>query len=150
MPDELSGPYISAALLCEKVLQEQDGVISVIRVVDRFIRPKPTAQIAPQPIQVMLVLSFKAGGIGTGNFRIKIRLFKPETHVPIAEMENSAFFEGGPDLGANIVTPILMLADEEGLHWIEVLFEDRLVTRVPLRVIFATVPTLQSKTPPGV
>jgi hypothetical protein len=56
------------------------------------------------------------------------------------EIENPAFFEGGPDQGANIVAPLLVIADEEGLWWIDVLFEDRLITRVPFRVIFATAP----------
>ena len=34
---ESSGPYLAAAVLCEKVLQEKDGVLSAIRLVDRFI-----------------------------------------------------------------------------------------------------------------
>ncbi len=33
---ENSGPYLIAALLCEKVLQEKDGIISVIRMIDRI------------------------------------------------------------------------------------------------------------------
>ena len=149
MEEELSGPHLTAALLCETVLQEGTGVLSFVRIVDRFIRPRPTSQIPPQPIQVMLAVCFKAGGIGTGNFRIKIRMFKPNAHTPIFEMENSAFFEGGQDSGANIVAPFIMLAEEEGLHWIDVLFEDRIVTRVPFRVIFSSVPTIQSPRPAG-
>lgn len=29
------GPFLSAALLCEKVLVEQDGIKSAIRIIDR-------------------------------------------------------------------------------------------------------------------
>ena len=32
------GPYLSAALLCEKVLEEKDGVKSAIRIIDRVTR----------------------------------------------------------------------------------------------------------------
>lgn len=32
------GPYLAAAFLCEKVLIEQDGVQSAIRIVDRFFQ----------------------------------------------------------------------------------------------------------------
>ena len=95
----------------------------------------------------MLVVSLKAGGFGTGNYKIKMSIFKPDAQTPIAGIENRAFFEGGPDHGANIVSPLLLLADEEGLWWIDVLFEDRLITRVPLRVIFAEVPALPPHSP---
>jgi hypothetical protein len=33
---ESSGPYLAAAILCEKVLQEKDETISIIRMVDRI------------------------------------------------------------------------------------------------------------------
>ncbi len=33
MAEELGGPHLVAAFLCEKVLREQDGVFSFIRVV---------------------------------------------------------------------------------------------------------------------
>jgi len=32
-----TGPYLQAALLCERVMQEKDGVLSVIRIIDRVI-----------------------------------------------------------------------------------------------------------------
>ena len=56
-----SGPHLAAALLCEKVLQEKDGVLSFIRVVDRFGVQEPQPGKAPEPIQATLVVTFKAG-----------------------------------------------------------------------------------------
>jgi hypothetical protein len=144
MPDELSGPHVQAALVCEKVLQEADGVLSFIRVVDRFTRPRPTQQIPPQVIQVMLAISLKAGGVGTGTYNIKIRLYKPNASVPSVDISSDVFFEGGQDRGVNIVHPLVLLADEEGLFWIDVLFEDAVLTRMPLRVIFVTMPAIQA------
>lgn len=32
-----TGPYLQAALLCERVMEEKDGVLSVIRIIDRLI-----------------------------------------------------------------------------------------------------------------
>lgn len=151
MSDDLSegGPHVMAAFLCEKVLQEQGGVLSFIRVVDRFVRPKSTAQIPPQPVQVTLVVAFKGGGVATGNVKVKIRLFKPNALSPFVEMENDVFFEGGQDRGINILAPFLILADEEGLYWIDVVFEGRLVTRIPFRVILVAAPLVQRQNPPG-
>jgi hypothetical protein len=148
MSDDLSGPHLQAAFLCEKVLQEAHGVFSFIRVVDRFIRPKPSAIPAGAqvlPIQVMLVVSFKVGGIGTGTYKIKILGHRPNpTAPPLMEIENEMFCEGGPDSGLAVISQITMALDEEGLYWIDVLFEDRMVTRIPFRVLFASgVPTSQ-------
>ena len=66
------------------------------------------------------------------------------------QKENEAFIEGGQEQGVNIVTPFLMLADEEGLYWFEILFEGRgVITRIPFRVIFATAQTIQLPTQEG-
>jgi hypothetical protein len=45
-----TGPYLSAALLCEKVLVEQDSVKSLIRIFDRTIHASSGAD-APQAMQ---------------------------------------------------------------------------------------------------
>jgi hypothetical protein len=149
MSDELSGPHLSAAFLCEQVLQEKDGVLSFIRVVDRFVRPKPGSPVPSLPIQVMMVIGFKAGGIGTGKCTVKIRMFKPSSAAPAGEMENEVFFEGGQDQGVTIANPFILVPDEEGLYWIEILVFEKVATRVPFRVIFAALPTIQVHPPTG-
>jgi hypothetical protein len=152
MSDSMSGPHLSAAFLCEKVLREGDGVLSFVRVVDRFIRPRPSAvpkgaQILP--IQVMLVASFKSGGLPTGPYKVKTRLHKPEsTGSPLFETDNDVFVEGGEDQGFALVNPLVMNPEEQGLYWIDVLFEDRMVTRIPFRILFVS-PGNQAALPGG-
>src|SRR5580658_3004071 len=55
------GPYLQAALLCEKALQETDGVISVIRIVDRWTVSGPAEDMPQTAIQATMVLMFKSG-----------------------------------------------------------------------------------------
>jgi hypothetical protein len=147
MPDEHSGggPHLQAAFLCEKVLQEKDNVLTFVRVVDRFVRPKPNPQM-PQiqilPTQVMLVVVFKAGDIGTGKYKVEMQIFKPNTSTPFGKIESEIFFEGGHDQGVNLVSPLVLATDEEGLYWIDVLFEERLITRIPFRVMLAAGPAI--------
>ncbi len=136
------GPHVQAAFLCERVMQEVDGVLSFIRVVDKFTRPRPSPQIPPQPVQATLVTALKGGSVPTGNYKIKSRLFKPDANVALIETENDAFFPGIPEAGVTIGTPLLFLADEEGLYWVDVIFMEQVVSRVPFRVIFATVQTI--------
>jgi hypothetical protein len=90
----------------------------------------------------MLIVSFKGGDVPTGSYKIKIRALKPG-EIPFMEVENDVFFQGVPDVGVTIGTPILFIPEEEGLYWIDVLFMEQQVTRVPFRVIFAGAPSIQ-------
>jgi hypothetical protein len=134
------GPYVTAALLCEKVLVERDNVATFVRVVDRFAVPKfagpipPGVQLPQQTIQATLVILLKSGDLGAGSHKVGIRLQKPDlTYAP--ENSLAMFFQGGDDNGAIIAMPIMLAAPEEGLYWFDVLFEGSLLTRVPLRVL---------------
>jgi hypothetical protein len=140
----ISGPHISAAFLVEKVLLEKDGAPSFIRVVERFTVPMfqpppggfpPGIQI-PQPIlQVTLVVMLKAGGIGGGKYGIQIKGNSP-TGKPMPENRQSVFLNGSDDNGVMLAMPIMLMAPEEGLYWFDVCFEEMLLTRVPLRVLY--------------
>ncbi len=64
------GPYLVHAAICEKVLQEPDGVLSLIRVIDRVTVNLQTtsvsgieAPVLPQPLPFLLTfaVSFKSG-----------------------------------------------------------------------------------------
>lgn len=154
MADEssFSGPYIQAALICEKLLAEPGNVPSFIRVVDRFTIPKftsplpPGVQVMPQVIQFTLVVMLKSGDLGSGRHDLVVRLQKPDGsyapdgHAPI-------FFQGGEDNGAMAALPVAMPNPEEGLHWFDLVFDGALISRVPVRVLFQ--PTPLPMQPPG-
>lgn len=135
-----SGPYIAAAFLCEKVLIEAGNIPTFVRVVDRFMVPKfaqplpPGVQIPQQTIQVNLVVILKAGDLGAGSHTLKIRIQKPDQSYA-AENNVPLFFQGSDDNGAMLNMPVMMPNPEEGLHWFDVLFEDSLLTRVPMRIL---------------
>ena len=57
----LGGPYPATAVLCEKALKEEDGVPSLIRIVERFNIAGPSPSIQPTAVSPMLVLGLKAG-----------------------------------------------------------------------------------------
>ena len=65
MMTESSGPYLVAALLCEKVLQEKDNTISVIRIIDRLavtvnaLGSPETMQ--PTAVSLNALISLKSG-----------------------------------------------------------------------------------------
>jgi len=146
------GPYVNAALLCEKVLQERDGVLSMIRVVDRFTLmamsageplpdPLPTATVS---FTIALVLK---SGLYKGSAPIKFAIHSPSEQT-IGESTIDVFFEGD-DRGVNLVAPQQLQVREEGIYWIDVMCDKALLTRIPLRVIIQRVNQGSLKWAPG-
>jgi hypothetical protein len=139
MPDtqlRISGPHLAIAVFCEKVLIEADQVVSLIRIVDRFFVNGPTPELTPTPLSFFVVVSFKAGFI-RGKHRVKIVPVSPNG-VELPSIESPQLFEGD-DRGAMLAAQMTFLVQEEGLYWFNVYFEEELITKMPLRVIYQRV-----------
>lgn len=149
LAEGISGPHVSAAFLCEKVLNEKDNVPSFIRVAERytvFFVPEgtplpPGFQPPPKAIQFMLVVMIKSGDLGIGRFNMRIALLRPNGEE-IQSQVFPVFFNGGEDNGVAIVAPMGLPNPDEGLHWFEVYFEESRLTRIPLRVMYQPLPLM--------
>jgi hypothetical protein len=138
----ISGPHLSAAFICEKILMERDGVPSFIRAAERFTIPVlppippgvPVPQMQTPPLQTNLVVLLKAGDLKAGKYNLTIKLQQPDGNYAPDRTE-SIFFNGGEDQGALAVVQIMMAMPPEGLYWFEVYFEFQLLTKVPLRIL---------------
>src|SRR4030042_2509 len=99
------GPYLSAALLCEKVLVEQDGVKSAIRIIDRvnrtYVGPNPPMEMEPFDYSLTLLIKFKSGW-ARGVHTVKIQTAKPSGEL-MPEIINSVLFEGEEDRGVDVI-----------------------------------------------
>lgn len=95
------GPYLVAALLCEKVLEEKDGVKTLVRIVDRLmhqvVQAQPPEVMPPVQERFALYLRFRCGqAVGTRELRLTI--VKPSgesawsSHLPIVFEEGDARF----------------------------------------------------------
>lgn len=137
-----SGPYLQTAVLCEKVLQEADGVLSLIRIVDRevitLVGPKPPEGMPSIPIRLYAVLALKSGG-ARGRHQLALRPEQP-SGIQLTATEVPVYFEG-EDRGVNAVIEVNLMPQEEGLFWFDVLLDGSIMTRIPLRVIYQPVTT---------
>jgi hypothetical protein len=139
-PAMRGGPYVIAALVCEKLLVEGDGVESFIRVVDRVtvgaIGPEPPTEMPSQQIPYTLCLTIKSGE-ARGRHSLKVRPEKPSgEQLPAIEVGLNL---EGADRGTNVNIGLQgFVFDQEGLWWFDVLLGDNetLLTRVPLRLIY--------------
>src|SRR5436853_6252033 len=105
MTTDNGGPYLTAALICEKILREKDEVISIIRIIDRItvtIRGTSPPETPPPPITVNCnaFIALKSGST-TGKRTLKWMLEAPSgTETP--EQLIPILLEG-EDRGVNLV-----------------------------------------------
>ncbi len=133
-----TGPYIQAALICEKLLTDADGVQSFIRIIDRVtigaVGADPPAEMPPQQLSYILCITLKSGD-ARGRHALKIRPEMPSGEQMPA-LEINLHLEGS-ERGNNVNLDLKGVTFSlEGLWWFDVLFGDTetLLTRVPLRL----------------
>ncbi len=132
-----SGPYLAAALLCEKILEEKDGSVSIIRMIDRITlttqAPSSPETLPPTPLNLSALISFKSGS-ARGRHTVKWRIETP-SGLKLPDQLLPVLFEG-EDRGVNLFLNINMVVDQEGIYWFDVLLKDQLLTRIPLRILY--------------
>ena len=137
------GPFLTAALMCERLLTEEGGVHSLIRVVDRVTQtasgPEPPEEMTAFNHQMTLFVAFKSGS-ARGPMELTIRVQKP-SGVSSPAIRRTLNFEGDDDRGINAITVLNMKIDIAGTWWIHVMLDGVEVSRVPLRVIYERRPT---------
>lgn len=132
-----TGPYIAAAFFCERLLEERSGVLSAVRIIDRImaqaVGPEPPEQMPPTQLAITALIALKSGA-ARGRFKM---VFTPEdpSGRKLDSHEFSVQLEG-EERGVNHVINLNFIADIEGLYWFDVRLDDRLLTRMPLKVTY--------------
>jgi hypothetical protein len=143
MDQEEERPLVLAAFLCEKLLQENDGSFSAIRIVDRYTVHKPpeysTRKLPPHQATITMFLMIRAGKVrGKHDFRVVTR---PPAGTEYMDPTASFSIECVNDHeGLNIIFNMNLQFKEErpGLYWFDVIFDNRVViTSVPLTILYA-------------
>ena len=142
MPAMERGPHVNVAAFCETTILGQDGALSLIRIIDTVTQtatgPDPPSAMPAFVVNAKLAITLRADE-ARGRYAL---MFRPEApdgrHLP--EQEQAIQFEGG-HAGVNLIVGVQFAADLEGVYWFDVIFmaaegEERLLTRVPLRVVY--------------
>ncbi len=145
------GPYVKAALFCEKVLEEKDGVTSFVRIIDKLMQTAAGAEVPEtiQPINYPMtcaVMLNPGDAIGRHDFSISVE--PPSGFGKKTLGQGTVHFEG-PERTANIRIEFQMTFDQEGVYWFEVRLDGSVVlTRMPFVVQYTRVitPGTQSST----
>ena len=134
------GPYLNAAFLCEKVLEQKDGVLSAIRIVDRLTYnytapPENPSSYTPTVKAALTFLLILKSGQNPGETNIKIVLKKPD-NSELPPLNHTIHLDAASNQGGNVVINSTFTFDQKGVWWFEVSINDVSRTKVPLEVIF--------------
>ncbi len=137
MQNSVGGPFLQAAVFCEKVLDEKDGAISAIRIIDRLTFTATGAnapeKMPPMPLSITLLVRFKSGD-ATGKHELKVKPVSPSgKELPVFTFP---FVLGGGELSANMILGYSAKFGEPGVYWFEVMIGDKLYTKVSLNIIY--------------
>jgi len=136
------GPYIQAAALCEQIIEDKTGVLSLIRIVDTVTHtvasPDAPSEMPPVTYPMKMVIMLKSGR-ARGRHELKI---VPE--MPSGELKQpvvQSLQMEGEERGANHIINMFFTFTMEGLYWFNVYLDDSLLTRIPLRTKYNRVVT---------
>ena len=133
------GPWVQVAAFCDQVVIDKTETLTLVRVIDQVTLIPPRRQAAPHRRWVGgFALALKAGDVyGAGE--IVLVMMRPNGKRTTVGRISVAFDDA--IRAVNIAQRVQLRFDEEGLHWLDVSYAGRLVTRMPLTVRYRPAPT---------
>jgi hypothetical protein len=142
---QIEGLYLNFAVICERVLHETDGVLSIIRIVDQLVvsvatppeTDAPPELLSALPVGLTFAVGLKSAGY-SGPVPVKVRIESP-AGLTLPEFETTQQI-GGTNRGLNLILPVQFPAQDEGVYWFVLEVAGKAVTRVPLLISKQAVP----------
>lgn len=127
-------PWVAVACICEKVLREEDGVLSAIRIVDKFqVQAQGIPSGAVPAIPLTALISLKSGDV-EGQSEISLRLITPSGAIREVPQRYPILLLG-KEHGANLIVNMLLPAKEFGHYELKVIWNDTELTSIPFRLV---------------
>ena len=121
-------PDLQAALLCDDVRQENNGKFILIGLFDTIFAPQ-------WPLRYPRLFVVTRWCSGNGQFTQRTRFLRPDQKTPLVETRPITFRMNDPEtLVTNIEAFFNLDFLGAGTHWIEVMIENQMKIRFPLRV----------------
>jgi len=153
---EFTGPWVTTAVFCEKVIEDKEGVLTLVRVIDRLIISASGVEtlvpekLPPAQVQIIFVITIKAG-TAKGRSEVVTEIEGPDG-INRAISSQSVNFPA-PNYGQNLVNNIALGVQHEGVYWFTVKADGRVLTRSPLEILYArsatSMPSPAGFSPPG-
>ena len=125
------GPFVRACLLCERVLREDDGTLSAIRIVHATVVPRgPT----PPPQKLTLLVMMVRGDETPGLHHLLLKTQLPSGEFVAPKDVPVQMDPGGPEQAVSVAIDMSFVPRGEGVYWFCLSWnqDGNILTRVPL------------------
>jgi hypothetical protein len=129
---------LNAALICEQVLEDKEGTVSVVRIADRLtidvVGQLPASDEPVIRVPSTLFLVFRRETAKPSDHRVRLTVTSPsgvESTVGESTLKIGEGLGQGTDLVLRFEFPVSRL----GLYWVNVIADDQLLARVPIEVV---------------
>jgi hypothetical protein len=131
------GPFLLACLLCERVIEEKDGSLTAVRLIDQIILEVPqlppnAVEITP-PLNMTLLVSIREGE-PTHAYEVSIVVRDPSGASRRLDPPGQLLV-AGVVAGGNFLAKFRFVPQQVGLYYFEVNLDGRFLSRVALDVI---------------
>jgi hypothetical protein len=141
MSDPVLGPFVGLAVLCQHVERKPDGSMDVLGIVEGVLldppRPSEADPLELRPVAVLplrLVVSLRAGGC-LGSYEVGVAGRYPAGNLGPSTGVRIEFNAERPTATINV--PLELEVHEPGTYRFDISVGGRLLTTVPLRVVFS-------------
>jgi hypothetical protein len=140
-------PLMQMAVFCERVIEESDNVVSLMRIVDRVVVSTDKDELPPGIIKLWIAVMFKAGD-AIGKRTIKVEGKDPSGDSIFVMQSNSTFEGAGHGTRSCVEAQIPITAP--GMHWFDVYVDDQWMTKMPLEIAYRKRAIAQADEPKSV
>jgi hypothetical protein len=131
----LGGPYIHAALFCEKVLREQDEIATLVRIYDTFIVSGVSKTIPTGSISTAATFILKRGD-GPIKSHIKLIIRDPD-QKKLSEIVKDVSFPEEINSNCFVQIPVNIFVKKTGSYPIDVVLNGKRVNRLFLGIRYS-------------
>lgn len=124
-------PLLAAAIICEKVLQEEGNVVTAIRIVDLINLQGDSKEFIPGVVGFTILILFRSGE-AIGKRTLELSCCSPSGET-VKSQKQVITFEGGSH-GQTLILNINLSLSETGTYWFDVKIGQQVMTRIPLTV----------------
>lgn len=126
-------PDLQASIICDDVRQERNGKFILIGLFDAINAPE-------MPLTFPRMFMVTRWGGGQGTFKQLTRVLKPDQRTVLVQGQEIPVRLSEPEANAtNVEIFVNVVLDVPGTYWVEILLDNDLKMRYPLRVSYLPV-----------
>jgi len=128
-------PSLRISVLCERVLEEKDEALSLIRLIDRLVITAEGTDVPKDLPPGQFGLTALMSWInGLGNYEARIHIDFPGGNS--FDSPTIPFYLDSLDKVQNLIVRLVIPVKRQGVYWFNFMLGDEIKSRVPLRVIY--------------